>query len=232
MTKFRDHMAVQRWLDTKPHEASVVLAARAVLRAVPALTPALRVDDREARKARRTIFLPVFGCLAVAWVAAAYPSRTAALRAAAVARIDDSSDDDDEVLSVTSAARDAARTLRDKNETDPDDIMSYDPEGDDPVDPSRGDLAGDAANAVSIAAHALSEDWDMTAAAADAEVIDRGVWPATLANQSLWLGGMPELCTRQLGAAEVGAASCKRELGGLDRLVRRSSLRTRCVRGA
>jgi len=61
----RDHDAFRRWLETKPREWSVVIAARAALRVLPLV---------RTTKASATL-LPVFRATAIARFAAVYPNR-------------------------------------------------------------------------------------------------------------------------------------------------------------
>jgi hypothetical protein len=65
--EFRD------WLKGKPRGIAAVLAARSALRVVPAF--ASEVGPRGSEKAKRNI-LPIFRCIATAWVVGGWPTRT------------------------------------------------------------------------------------------------------------------------------------------------------------
>ena len=66
----RNREAFQEWLETKPREWSVVIAAGAALRVLP-LARTAKFGSEEAR----TILLPVFRAIAIARFAAVYPNQ-------------------------------------------------------------------------------------------------------------------------------------------------------------
>ena len=75
---------VERWLKEpgRRREEIIIFAARAVLRAVPALGRELR-SSWGRQEMRAALVLPVFRSMAAPWVAARYPAPDAAFRAAA-----------------------------------------------------------------------------------------------------------------------------------------------------
>jgi hypothetical protein len=74
---------VEAWLRDKPRQWTVVIAARAALRAAPALATAIGPRGGGLAKAGRDIILPAFHGLCVSWVAAAYATHSADLAYAA-----------------------------------------------------------------------------------------------------------------------------------------------------
>jgi hypothetical protein len=67
---------LETWLHQKPRQVSVVVAARSALRAVPVLSNVGALHKEGMGEAGRTLVLPVFRALAVAWTAGAYSSHT------------------------------------------------------------------------------------------------------------------------------------------------------------
>jgi hypothetical protein len=59
------------WLESKPRDWALVIAARAALRVAPMAATAFRL---RSGKARRTIVLPIFRGMAAAWVANMWPN--------------------------------------------------------------------------------------------------------------------------------------------------------------
>lgn len=70
----RDRKAIQHWLEAKPREWSVVIAARTALRVVPFLRWRRELGQRNAA----AIVLPIFRATAIARFAAVYPNRAIA----------------------------------------------------------------------------------------------------------------------------------------------------------
>lgn len=79
---FKNREDVERWLQDKPRETAIVIAARAALRAVPALATAFGCRCRVITDAGQDIVLPTFRGTAATWTAAACTARHSELRAA------------------------------------------------------------------------------------------------------------------------------------------------------
>lgn len=78
MVEFTNRENLERWLEGKPREWAVVIAARAALRVAPMLATALGMRVTMGRD----IVLPTFRGMAAAWVVGTWPSHGADLRAA------------------------------------------------------------------------------------------------------------------------------------------------------
>jgi TIR domain len=68
---------VARWLAGKPRHVAVVFAARAALRAIPALASTFGLHGRVVSKDQSATMLRVFRCAAAAWAVAAFPGSVA-----------------------------------------------------------------------------------------------------------------------------------------------------------
>lgn len=86
VAEFKTLKDVEYWLKrpARRREEILVFAARAALRAVPALASEL-ATKRDRRKMRAALVLPVFRAMGAPWVAARYPTQGPELRAAATA---------------------------------------------------------------------------------------------------------------------------------------------------
>jgi hypothetical protein len=74
VVEFSKREELERWLEGKPREWAVVIAARAALRVVPLLATVFGPRGGELEKAGRDIILPVFRGVAASWVAGTWPS--------------------------------------------------------------------------------------------------------------------------------------------------------------
>jgi hypothetical protein len=74
VVEFSKREELERWLEGKPREWTVVIAARAALRVVPLLATVLGPRGGGLEKAGRDIILPVFRGVAASWVAGTLPS--------------------------------------------------------------------------------------------------------------------------------------------------------------
>jgi hypothetical protein len=160
---------VQRRLEGVRHEAAIAMAARAVLRAIPAL--AAEIERREMY-GRKRVILPVFRAVAAAWVIARYPTRALTIRhassaaATAVARLAHLS-----VSHLPSAAYAANATIGPS--------WGFSP------DPT---VAANAAVAIHSAASVArnKENLLIDAFQADASAIEAGTTAADLAGRPIW----------------------------------------------
>ena len=75
MVDFAKQNDVKRWLNGKPREVAVIIAARAALRVVPLLVDSLGGRAGERSQRRKDLVLQVFRAVAAAWVAGQYPTR-------------------------------------------------------------------------------------------------------------------------------------------------------------
>jgi len=187
---FRSIEDVAGWLAGQPRDVAVVFAARAALRIIPVLASQFGLHGRQVNKAQSATVLRVFRCVAAAWAAAAYPGRSAELRpAAAVA----GSRSDDKTASTAESAASWASAAAGALDADrfPFHAVTY---------------------ATDAAAAGGSQAFDdiLNSYAADAEIIDHGYSPVTLAlSSTLWRStpdwafeGWAELEGALLGANE------------------------------
>ncbi len=82
LVEIKNREDLGRWLENRPREDAVAIAARAALRVLPLLVTAL---DKDAEKHRTAIVLPIFRAAAAPWVAAVGPTKGAEVRGAAAA---------------------------------------------------------------------------------------------------------------------------------------------------
>ncbi len=86
MVEIRDRKKLKRWLDDRPREDGTLIAARATLRVLPAVWPYI---ERDRKRHRAALLLPMFRAISVARVAGTWPTRaTEDLRAAYSAAAD------------------------------------------------------------------------------------------------------------------------------------------------
>src|SRR5262245_57055068 len=78
MAELSNRRDLERWLNGRAHEPTVLIASRAALRALPLLTDWMGSIDGDA-------VLPVFRAAALSRVAAVWPERSRSLREAALA---------------------------------------------------------------------------------------------------------------------------------------------------
>lgn len=187
MVEFSKRDDVQRWLQDKPREIAVVIAARAALRAIPALALALGPRGGGAREAGRDVVLGVLRVTAASWVAAKTQmhgvdiqgAASAAARAvdfafavrASTSRIAVAASVDAAYAAGASAAVDAYRSAASGA-----------------VDSSASAASGASDAPSSAVAHAYTYEH----ASADASAIDAGMMPDELAGRPLWPDGVPE----------------------------------------
>lgn len=174
----RDHIV--RWLEGRPREVAVVTAERAALRLAPVLATAFGPRSGGLDKAGREIVLPAFRIMAAPWVVARFQRRNrsklraATLAAANAAAFDAAGSADKTVataLDVVAAARAVATAT-----------YSY--------------TAGGAAHSAAYAITRFVEKAAVEAASRDAEAIERGTKPATLAGRSIWPNNEPDWSRR------------------------------------
>jgi hypothetical protein len=178
VVEFSNREDVERWLWRKPREVAIVIAARAALRAVPALASILG-RSRDAREVGEAIILPVFRALTVTWAKARYPmygaqlgiNARAAVNATKAIKADYSSFAVGNAVAAAQYAAEAATRA-----------------------PSSAHAAARAA-AYSAAAGAAaaddSKDGVDDGTANDADLAEKGVDLATLVEQELWHLRMP-----------------------------------------
>lgn len=73
LVEFSSRDDFEKWLDGKPREVAIALAARAALRVLPIVQEATR--EGYAGDFYKSIVLPVFRAVSISWVAAKYPAR-------------------------------------------------------------------------------------------------------------------------------------------------------------
>jgi len=167
-TKYED---VAHWLDGKPRDVGVVFAARAALRVILVFASIFLPHGGELDKAQRHAILQAFRCAAAAWAVAAYPGHAADLVAAAAAASSHVDKTAPNVVTAASFASAAAGAFE------------------------FGGLATTSSKyAVEIAASADRRTFEdmLKAFAADAEILDQGYSPVTLALSSTLWPGMPD----------------------------------------
>lgn len=152
MTKITDDKELAAWMKGKPVEFAIVLAARAALRAAPALGQALQ-EEKEER--RHTLILPAFRGLAAASFAGAWPARLGEIGTVArnVRR------EMLEAAETYNAARTAAVEAQEALSEIPEEVRRFEDDA---------NAVGIADNAVDAASHALQ-------AVGDAVDADRGL---------------------------------------------------------
>ena len=172
MPKFTSQEDVARWLNATSPGVSQVFAARAALRALPALAFTFRLHGNQLTSSEHAnVALRTFGCLQVAWASSAYPgSHTKLVPAAgnAVSRSQNLSAEDVQRSAVYAVAA-ASSTAH---------IIEF---------------ARVSANYAIEAVTGPREHFEamLGAYSADAEVLDQRTSPVTLANSQLWPGRCP-----------------------------------------
>lgn len=178
MAKFSNQADLWKWLRDKHPEWAVVLAARAAMRVIPAVS----AHGLYGSFAEREVVLQVFRGVAASWAAVAIPehrqkipAHSAAVRIAELSM----SDDDGPVHAAAHAAAAAAAYI----------AYTTSPSVQHPAD--SVDAALYAVRAVEAAAANRAGIW--TAVSADATMIeDSGLLPAQLAARKLWPKGRPK----------------------------------------
>jgi hypothetical protein len=178
--EFDNREDVQRWLQGKPADVVLLMAARAALRALPALVLGLRPESMGAA-ARIESRLAVFRALAVAWAAASYKADKPKLRAEAELAI--AAPFPAEAASM--AALSAARGVRD----DPPQQLFH---ATDAIGAAI-EAADDFIRSLTLIGSAGESGGGsiLTVAADDARIIERGIKTETVATHPLWPGGYP-----------------------------------------
>jgi hypothetical protein len=156
---FKDQDDVERWLRGKPQNVAVVFAVRAALRTVPAFA---RTRDRDREK-----ILEVFRSLNAAWAIAAFPGIRTRLLEAAVASL---------TGGVTSEVQRAAENAAGAAAGAQSDAAAVDY------------TIQTVKHVLDVAGERGRQSWQqmLLALSKDAEVLDAGYDPVTLAHSQLW----------------------------------------------
>ncbi len=178
---------LRRWLNYQTREASVLVATRAALRALPALAFVEAIHDRN------TVLLPVFRAMAAPWTAGTWPSHREGVSKAS-ARVAEAADkaanSADKVARAASRAGEAAEARSVARMTDAASAAN-----------TTAFVAGDrvvdrAVAAVSAAAEVAEGDFEefefWSEVSADAGAIERGLTVRELAGLPLWTGTTPD----------------------------------------
>jgi hypothetical protein len=168
---FADGEAVKQWLNGQSPETALVFAARVALRIVPTIT--FGPWPGSGRKTTREIVSRVFRAVAAAWAVAAYPGQRDLLRNTARAALFGLGD-----VQAPSPVRAAA-------------YASAAATGGEGVSSRASTSVGYALDAAgSEGRDAL--DAALKAMTTDAQLLDQGFSPVTLANSKLWPGQIPD----------------------------------------
>jgi len=192
VVEFSDIDEVEAWLEDKPREIAIAIAARAALRAVPILASVVYPRESAKRQHARNVILPTFRAVATPWVLARYPtgdrdfqniSRAASHGASAAADIAGAAADAANGFEAVAAAIDAADTAAHVG--------------------AVGNDAAAVAHAVRGAAHAAELRGgtgafrDVAAAVSgDVSAVTRGLTGVALAGRQLWHNREPEWAYR------------------------------------
>lgn len=167
LVDFKSAEDFEKWLEGKPREVAIALAARAALRVLPGVTIDARRDFKGDLPA--VVVLPVFRATAVSWAAAKYPAHERDLSIAAFVAASAAQDAAAQADSaVTRAARFAAAAVNSSG--------FY-----------AAKTAGIAATHAAAYRAAASVFW--VALSRDAARIDEGVATSAVASCPLWPGG-------------------------------------------
>jgi hypothetical protein len=171
---FSNRDEARRWFASNSREVATLFAARAALRAIPALTSELGRQGRQIGGNRFVGILPILRASSIAWCAAKYPSAISDLRNAAEAAINAPFPESD----TSMAALSAMHVVHDKSRRHVDhaiDALNY--------ANAAAEFAGKPYTSADLA---LS-----TAAADDARIVEHGILTQAIASHPLWPGGPP-----------------------------------------
>ena len=179
---------VERWLKEPERTRAqiVIFAARAALRAVPALAGELDSIEDGGKK-RAALILPVFRAMAAPWVARVYPTQGAERFAHAAAAARAAATDATAAAHATAHATYAAARAAATDATDATTAAAH------AAAAARAAATDAAAAAATDATTAAAHATDATTAAAikDANRLAHGTAPDELAREPLWHGTAP-----------------------------------------
>lgn len=177
MVNSDENYDMEHWLKGRPREFAIVIAARAALRAVPALATAIHIGmiGRGRQSVGTAMVLPTFRSIAASWASVMFPSHKGEIRAAARAAATAASGADAVAL-VAPAARAAVRTARAAADAAASTNLG-----------ARTAVTRSIGSAVAFATHdAVNLDGAVAAGTSSQMAV------FALARQPLWLKGVPE----------------------------------------